>query len=474
MRMFLVVMCDMFLLLYLTALAQIESTPVSKLTVHDYIALKKSEEEIRKLAEEREKRLADSAQESKSIQIDLKAALEKLRETERMNASLRESAKGAESAKIDLLKQRDEERAKSDAIRAEREREAASARQRALELQAAIEKTKAESLEEKAKADELKRLADIAKAEADQARELAKKSEAEALSAKQAEYQAQESARIARLNEENALRTAALSADQAAKAKVEAVRSSLIADRAEKDRVKIREKLNSTTQNADRAYVKNVEGRLIGVSAEVQTKNLLIGRSDRKIRLSGLPVRFDDETIIFTPAEQLGLEPGREPRDYTSFRLSVDGAEVRKVYLSPTKPAILGLVVAKPIPASSPLTEVKNLSGYMPTLLSIRNGSEMNFSDRVRDLDAERFTFQRDRLKSQAGGLLRYEASGFRGTGDFGERIVRGDQIVDLEGSFVGVAVGEGLIRPITGLQGWTEVLLSSGSAEEKVRLLSR
>ena len=48
MRMFLVGMCDVFLLLYLTALAQMEQRPASRLTVQDYQTLKAAHELLEK------------------------------------------------------------------------------------------------------------------------------------------------------------------------------------------------------------------------------------------------------------------------------------------------------------------------------------------------------------------------------------------------------------------------------------------
>ena len=55
MRMFLVGMCDIFLLLYLTALAQVDERGVSDLTVADYTQLQSSQEVLKQTASERDK-----------------------------------------------------------------------------------------------------------------------------------------------------------------------------------------------------------------------------------------------------------------------------------------------------------------------------------------------------------------------------------------------------------------------------------
>lgn len=483
MRMFLVVMCDMFLLLYLTALAQIEETPVSNLTVKDYLALKKAEEEVRHAAESKDRDLADRRRENAELEARLRELEEKMKKAaqsaasekqklaatiQNTSASLEEAkrrqaeeAKAAEQLRIAAAEQ--EQRFKAETAKAEAERK------RLEELQTAREK---EAAELKREAEDAAKRAEEAKAEAERARQAAKRSVDDAAKASEEKTRALELARAAQEREQSAMTTAALANADAERAKTEAAQANAIAVHVQKEKKQIAERMKAVTQRAESAYQKNVRGKLLRISSEVETKNLLIGRTARKLVLSGLAVNLSGESVVVVPLEQLGIEPGRNADDYTQLRLTIEGNEIRRAYVSPRSPQLVALVLPRAVPTGGSVGPEVPLASLMPTLIALRNGSDLEFRDRIRGLDGERYVFQRDRLRDAAGGLLTYETSGFRGTGDFGERILKGDQIVDLEGNFIGVALDDGKILRAPNLRDWKEVTLDSGTAAGVVRAL--
>src|SRR5262245_33249253 len=87
MRMFLVGMCDVFLLLYLTAVAQVDARRISDINVKDYISLKQEHE-----AQEGEQRhtLAE-------LQLSKKQAQDTLSRVKELEAALAASKKDKES-----------------------------------------------------------------------------------------------------------------------------------------------------------------------------------------------------------------------------------------------------------------------------------------------------------------------------------------------------------------------------------------
>ncbi len=60
-----------------------------------------------------------------------------------------------------------------------------------------------------------------------------------------------------------------------------------------------------------------------------------------------------------------------------------------------------------------------------------------------------------------------FDNEGFRGTGNFAEYIVKGDQIVDLGGNFLGFAYKKNAIVRIDNLKGWYSILIHDMSAKQ-------
>ena len=79
--------------------------------------------------------------------------------------------------------------------------------------------------------------------------------------------------------------------------------------------------------------------------------------------------------------------------------------------------------------------------------------------DVFRDLSNEYFIVNRDFIQAGTQGNLDYVTKGFRGTGVHGERILPGDQLVDLNGRFIGVSDRADHIIRIDTLNGWQEIV---------------
>ena len=491
MRMFLVGMCDVFLLLYLTALAEIDSRPVSRLTVRDYAALQQSRDDLERRREESESVLISKAEqlrkaEERIAQLEKQAkrlaeeaaAAGRLRETQK-----KESAKSADiqqklsAEKAEIERKLAEARRLSEEERRrqeEQQRMLAEIRARAMKQEQSLEEARREADEkqrvlEEAKrlAEEQKRLAEEARVraeasakEAEIARLAAEESAKEAEQAKKGQAEAKLTAKLAGMRESAAMerrRAAEEQADQARHAAEEANRES----RAAQDKVK------EVIQPAQKAYVDNVRSRTVSLSIHLGVKGML-GTSEQSIALFGVPVRVNKERLVFVPLEQTGLGDIDSAESVESLSIWAERKPVETIYLRTEKPLIVALVIEGSGAASAPLVAL-SLQDYMPTLIAVRNGSPMYFRDRIRDLSREFFVFQRDRMKLAGRSRLEYSARGFRGTGDYGERLLPGDQIVDLEGRFIGLAVDENTINAIEDISAWQRISLKSPPRESLV-----
>ena len=74
---------------------------------------------------------------------------------------------------------------------------------------------------------------------------------------------------------------------------------------------------------------------------------------------------------------------------------------------------------------------------------------------------------KRDHLQIITEDEFSFDNEGFRGTGNYAEYIVKGDQIVDLGGNFLGLAYKKNTILRIDNLKGWYKILLHGVSVKE-------
>jgi hypothetical protein len=189
----------------------------------------------------------------------------------------------------------------------------------------------------------------------------------------------------------------------------------------------------------------------------VESKGLF-GRTKDKKTFSSVPIRFGKKRVVFVPREQLELSA-----DVVSLSATLGGEDqFQSLVISETDSSLIGLVFEGPGPAASLLPGVGPLDKlYMPTLIAVRNGTPLGVTDRLRRVGRHYFPFERDRLTREGARSLRFRAQGFRGTGDFAEYLVRGDQVVDLEGNLVGIVTDENRINVIS-LSEWKEMPLSA------------
>jgi hypothetical protein len=399
MRMFLVAMCDVFLLLYLTSISQNQGATQSKITLKDYKKLEALQQNAEKSQEDIKKEVLTLNREQLQLQEKLQKAEKKAEEA---------VLKASETvSKIELENK--------EAL--EKSRLAEEARLKAEESQKSSEEKANQALEEKKKAEE----------EATRART----SEELALAmAQRANLTASEVEKLA-------LRTAE-----------KAVLSEEKAERAQQNAAEQKQKLKSVLQPADKAFKENIGSRL-AVAAVYIKRDGFLGDKETSLGSLGIPVSFGGKTVIFQALADLKLD--KKFDDLLELKIQVDDKPIESVMLHPSKP-IIGLVIGDAAPNATVLNADLSL---MPTLIAVRNDATKKFADRIRGLDPVKFFFQRDRLIKGSGGELRHQAEGFRGTGDYGEVIMTGDQIVDLEGNLLGVAVDKNVIFTIGSPSEW-------------------
>jgi len=87
--------------------------------------------------------------------------------------------------------------------------------------------------------------------------------------------------------------------------------------------------------------------------------------------------------------------------------------------------------------------------------------------DRIRGVSEDYFIFKRDRLLMITEDEFYFDHQGFRGTRNYAEYIVKGDQIVDLGGNFLGFAYKKNTIMRIDDLKGWRSIPLHDMTAKQ-------
>ncbi len=457
MRMFLVGMCDVFLLLYLTAVAQVDARRVSDITVKDYISLKQQSE-----TKEGERR--HTLQELQATKKEAEESVARVRELEALlQSSEREKADDDERVKAARSKL---EQAAREAEKAREEAEAAKVREVELTTASEQERAKAAAAREEAERlrAELERQAEEARKRAEEAERLAKQAAADAQAAREetarANQEKSEAAHRAEVSERNAALASTASRiaqQQAAGAQLEATREHEEAERASKERQKVQQQIQAIVQPAARAYKSNIENKLIELTIILERKGIF-GTSKDRTTLSVLPVAYGAAQVVFVPRQQVGLENDLDPDTVRRLEFRAGGSQGTALYVSRNAPEVVAIELANVSVAAEPLSSISSL--LMPTLIALRNKSRMGLGDRIRSLSEDYFVFKRDHLRRQEAGALRYEENGLRGTGDYAEYLISGDQIVDLNGKFIGIAAKDNLLRQINELASWQRIEL--------------
>ena len=547
MRMFLVGMCDIFLILYLTTLSQVNPFHNSFLTVDDYNKLKESKvqaeqdsekshaqvlefkNEISALDKEKEKalqstlsaiaetekimqlvtiekekvakietelstaidekeefnRLLQKAQEGE--QKTLKIVKESQTESEKTREREQSALETLEETRIALEKSREKELHTLQIVKAvkkevERKRED---ERRALEtaekLRLKVEDARKKAEDSRKKAEFAKKREEDAKKREEHALKLAKEAGLKEEEARRTEEVARKVAEEERLNAAKASEneTIALNLAQSANNQKEiALKNAGLARKAEANALtvariaqgetaKVKSKIQSIIRPADSAYNENIIDKLVQFTITIDYKDHLQRILNKVITMQGLPVRMEDEYVLFALLDQIGLDPSKKHDNYVTYNITVNDKPVTKFFVKPGEVKVVGLVISDEIEHCLPLAKTAVFSSYMPVLFSLRNHKLLGVMDRIRGVSSDYFIFKRDRLLMITEDEFYFDHEGFRGTGNYAEYIVKGDQIVDLGGNFLGLAYKKNTIVRIDDLKEWRSISIRDMTAKQ-------
>ncbi len=457
MRMFLVGMCDIFLILYLTTLTQVRPEDVSSLTVSDYRALEESAKELQQLRDKQEQEIRLARSETEKILAELREREKQLKAAQESAARAKDSSENTE----EQVRQAMAEAAKlsaqvEDALKArkEAERKAAEAAAKLTKVSADFAAVSAKAADMEAEVSRQRKLQAQLKKETEAAKKMAEeeqKKAQEALRARQiaeqAKQQALEQAAYAEARKEEAIALASQAAQVAEVSKSMAVRASQRAETALDTSRSTRAQLKAVTQSARAAYSRNIEGKLITVEIKRQEDSLLGPRvKTHSLRL--LPVTINNVNVVFIPLAL--LHDGKTLPRVLPLSAKAAGRPAVSMFVNREK-SLAALLVPSGLPAAQVLRS-RAPELYTPTLLALHNGTPPENGE-----SSSYFFFPRD-LLLPSGGELRYAAQTSSGTQEFPGRILPGDQIVDIEGNFVGVASRHNYVELIDDIESWPSV----------------
>ena len=526
MRMFLVGMCDIFLILYLTTLSQVNPFHNSFLTVDDYNKLKESKVQAEQESEKYHAQILELNNENSVLDKEKEKALQSTLSAKAETEKIKQlaSIEKEKVAKIEtelstainekkefnrLLQKSQEDEQKTLKLVKESQTESEKAREReqsALktleETRIALEKAREKELHalqivkavkieaERTKEDEQKALenaeklrlkAEDAKKREEYALQLVKEARLEEEEARKSEEIARKIAEEERLsaakateNEAIALNLAKLANNQkeialtnahmARKAEANALRAARIA---QGETAKVKSKIQSIIRPADKAYNENVIDKLIQFTIAIDYKDHSQRVLNKVITMQGLPVKMGEEYVLFALLDQIGLDPSTTHDNYVTYNVTVNDKPVTKFFVKPGEVKIAALVISDEIEHCLPVGKTAVFSSYMPVLFSLRNHKRLGVMDRIRGVNDDYFIFKRDRLFMITEDEFYFDNEGFRGTGSYAEYIVKGDQIVDLAGNFLGLAYKKNAIVRIDDLKGWHSISIHDISAKQ-------
>jgi len=488
MRMFLIGMCDIFLILYLTGLTNIQAP--TALTIEDFYALQAMHEELKADKDEAEKlmeeRLRQEREEKEKLLAKLKEqeeldSLQKndlLQEKERLEAMLALRNEKVEDLQKSLtVSKTNLEKINQDLK--EKERMLKAREQLLVGLNKEIsEKEKARQQLESSYQEKLKDQTDVIaenqqriqelKVEAQNAGQLADQMKVEAAQAYKAAEVATDVQKKALILKEEALKdkaaaekkaAEALAARQAAEAEKLKALEAMETATAQKEEAQAKAKqltvkIQDITQDGDTAYTKNIVPQVQKLKATYERKTF--NETDYyKRELTLLPITIDQHTYVIFPSWQIGFAK-RSDSPPDNLIITYEGTRIEHWLINKDEDLIAIELPDYAGKAQIPYPQDMPIEQFMPTLLAVRNNGIVNFSDAIRGISEEYFIVNRDYLKIDKNNRLRYHVRGFRGTGTRGERIVLGDQLIDLNGRLIGIANDADRILRINSLVGWT------------------
>ena len=519
MRMFLVGMCDIFLILYLTTLGQVNHFR-SNLTVADYNELSESkdkvvtalegsqekilhlEKRIKNLKDKKEQiaQLAQSTVAEKASAFKLineyKDKINKAKEIEsKVLETLNKEKEKALQAKAALSKANLEKKEMLDLLNKskgkvqfsilaieEAQNKAKSAIEKeslALKLVNETQKKYEESIKKESYAlklvEETRQKMKEAIEKETNANKLAKQLQHDIEIAKKNEANARKIAAEAKENETKALEiaksekkekmVALIRESEAKKSETIALK---IAKSAKKEVEKKKLEIKTITQPSDNAFDQNISDKITQFTVTFEYKNRLKLINKKVINMQGIPVKINNDYLIFVILDQIGLDSSFNPEQYVAYSIVInDTIPVKRLYVKEGKPNIGALAMDYEPKHCTPLGKIDEFAAYMPVLLSIRSKTALSVMNKIRGMNSDFFVFKRDYLRMISMEELYYNNRGIRGTGDYAEYIIKGDQIVDMGGRYIGLAYKKNTIIRIYDLNGWHEIFINNISAQK-------
>ena len=477
MRMFLIGMCDIFLILYLTSITNVQ--PQSMWTLDDFYQLQQMHEE---LTEDKEKQAEEFAEKLRLAKEEKdKLALEKQKEAELAAAKLKDLAELRQSLEAKLSEEESKRSQMEESLKTSnterdtitknleqtekmlKERESTLAK---LNSEIAAQQEERERIE-KIYQDELQ----MQQVAVEENQKLINQMKEQAELAYMAAEEAKTVQKLAVELKEQALEAKDMAEEKAAQAlarsykdKIEKERAVLAMEEAKASRIKaeanverLATAIQDMTQDGDEAFANNVRPQMQRVNVTYSRK----AGNDRlvyKRELLLLPVKIGEKVYLIFPSRQVGFY-GRSDKTPEQIDMIHEGAKVDRVLMHRDNDMVAIELSGYKEAASLPYPIDIALGNLMPTLLSLRNNGNINFSDRARNIAEDYFIVKRDFLKKDKDGHIEYDVKGIRGTGAHGERIVQGDQLVDLNGRLIGIANKANNIIQIDSLSDWEEVV---------------
>lgn len=470
MRMFLVGMCDIFLILYLTTLSQVNPFHNSFLTVDDYNKLQTAKIQAKHDSEISNAQILELKNSVSALDKEKEQALQLI-----LTAKA-ETEKALQLANIEKEKAAQTEIALSKAISKKEElgkliQKSQENEQNALKT---AEEMRLKAEEAKRNEEEMRRIAEDALLKAEEAlrnEEIARRIAAEErLKAEKA----MENETVALKMAENAENLKEIALKNEAKARKAEANALKVASVAQSETAKVESKIKSITQTSDKAYNENILDKLTQFTLTIDYKGHLKHDGGKVITIQALPVKMGDDHVIFVPLERIGLGSSLTPDHYISYSITANGKPVTKLYIKPGEAEVAALVISADVKYCLPVGKTNDFSSYMPVLFAIRSQKLLGVMDRIRGINSDFYIFKRDHLLMITGDEFYFDNEGFRGTGNYAEYIVKGDQIVDLEGNFIGFAYKKNKILCIDNLKGWQEFSINDISIQKLSRQMRR
>lgn len=462
MRMFLICMTDIFLILYLTALANGPSQAV--LTVDDFFQLKGMHDSLQKEKQETEAefqaRLLREQQEKENLNAKLNQEKDRLEEMEQnllLSDAQRERINEELAIKEQMLKSREEllkelnkkiESKESLWQQMEQsfKQELQKQKQTVEEHQKMADQLQKEARSAQILADQMKQEAEIAYQTADNAQNVQQKAlnlKEEALKQKE-EAERKARAALAAREKAEAEKEKALKAMQEAKNRKE---------EAEETVKELAGTIKVIKRDAETAYSETIRPRLqtLHVTYERQASSQMLNY-ERDLNL--LPVKIENKTYLIFPSRQIGFTR-RSDKAPENLVITYHGTTITNGWINTQEDLIAIPLPDEPKNTFTAYPDDTDVSQLMPTLLALRNQGNRNLFDKIRGISDEYFIVKRDYLKENKTNNLEYTVTGFRGTGTHAERITPGDQLVDLNGRLIGVANDENVVIRVGTIKNW-------------------